>query len=803
LSEDVAQSYPEGLGVGNSGRLRLVGSGRRESARVVDSKAGRGGDARSTAADGGRPLQRPGFPVLHPDLITRTALLEWFSAHQSEPIVAVFAPAGYGKTTLLGQAAQADARTFTWVSLEAGDNDPIVLVEHVAHALARIAKVGRTAIEALRFPASALWSTIVPRLAAAFASADARAVIVLDDVHVLHDPECLDVVAALCACVPERSQVVLAGREEPELGLARLRGEHRLAELGTHELALDPIEAEALLSAAGVDIPGAEVAELARRTEGWAAGLHLTALSVREGAALHRKAAPAAISASGHIADYLRSEVLTRLHEREVEFLTRTAVLERMCGPLCDTVLEQPGSAAMLESLMRSNDFVVEHNSGGGWYRYHHLFRELLAHELEQREPDVVPLLNRRAAAWHEDNGALEPAIEYAFAGGDLEHAASLVTARAMEIYASGRLESWRAWLDRLNQPGLLERHPQLAIFGAWAHGLSGEPAEAERWANAAELGVSEGPLLDGSTTIEPWVATLRASMCRHGMEHMRADAQRALDLVPAWSFWRPTASLLLGMSLVLSGDDGRADEVFADTVEMAKELGMNGDRSIALAGRSLLAGARGDARGAEHFAKAARGVVVDSGLDECMTSAITYAALGRVALDRRDLAQAQEEFARAERLRPLLTWFMPTLAVQVRLELVRDRLARADPVGARPLVREIDHLLRRIPALGALAEQAAELSGQVDLMRTFSGNTATLLTDAELRVLALLCTHLSIGEIAERQFVSRATVKTQAISIYRKLEVTSRSEAVERAAEIGLVDSAVVPPTRDFNLTG
>jgi len=150
-----------------------------------------------------------------------------------------------------------------------------------------------------------------------------------------------------------------------------------------------------------------------------------------------------------------------------------------------------------------------------------------------------------------------------------------------------------------------------------------------------------------------------------------------------------------------------------------------------------------------------------------------------------------------------LLTWFMPTLAVQVRLELVRDRLARADPVGARPLVREIDHLLRRIPALGALAEQAAELSGQVDLMRTFSGNTATLLTDAELRVLALLCTHLSIGEIAERQFVSRATVKTQAISIYRKLEVTSRSEAVERAAEIGLVDSAVVPPTRDFNLTG
>jgi LuxR family transcriptional regulator, maltose regulon positive regulatory protein len=412
-------------------------------------------------------------------------------------------------------------------------------------------------------------------------------------------------------------------------------------------------------------------------------------------------------------------------------------------------------------------------------------------------------VLNRRAAAWCEQSGEPETAIEYAFAGGDLEHAARLLTGCAVEVYESGRLETLCGWIERLDEPGLLERYPAIAVWGAWAQGLSGRPAEAARWADLAERGVGDGPLADGSATLEPWEATLRASMCRHGAERMRTDAQRALELTPEWSFWHSTASLLLGISLVLCGDHDRADQVFADTVEAAQELRMNDDRSIALAERSLLAAARGDVRSAEQFAQQAHEVVHDAGLDDYVTSAITYTALGKLALVRRDLPRAREHFGRADRLRPLLTWFMPYMAVQVRLELVRERLVCADPVGAGVLMSEIDQLLRRVPALGAVAEQARELSQQVDGMRRLGGETARLLTAAELRVLSLLCTHLSIGEIAERQFVSRATVKTQAISIYRKLEVTSRSEAVERAAEIGLIDSAALPPTRDFDLSG
>ena len=368
-----------------------------------------------------------------------------------------------------------------------------------------------------------------------------------------------------------------------------------------------------------------------------------------------------------------------------------------------------------------------------------------------------------------------------------------------MELYQNGRLKTVCGWIDRLDQPGLLEGHPEIAVLGAWTKGLSGHPAAAERWAEVAKGGFSAGPLADGGATIEQWEATLSASMCRHGADRMGADAERVLDLADKRSPWRSRGSLLLGLSLVSSGMTTGPMRC-SPTPSRWQRVRMNDDRSTALAERSLLASARGDVCGAYRFAEEARRVVLDAGLDEYVTSAITYAALGKVALDRHDRARARDQFGRADRLRPLFTWFMPVRAVQARLELVRERLVCADPVGARAVLREVDQLLRRTPGLGVLAVQAGELREQVDSMRLSSGDAAPLLTDAELRVLPLLGTYLSVAEIADRQFVSRATVKTQAISIYRKLDVTSRSEAVERAAELGLIDSAAVPPRRDFD---
>jgi LuxR family transcriptional regulator, maltose regulon positive regulatory protein len=744
-----------------------------------------------------RPPERFEPPALHPDLVKRSALLNWFSAHRGEPVVTVFAPAGYGKTTVVGQAAEADERPVAWVSLRAADNDPVALVNHIALGLDRIAKVGPDMVRALRSPTGVLGSWTLRGLGAAFASIQAGAILVLDDVHLLHDPACLDVVTALCASVPQGSQLMLAGRTEPDLGLPRVRAERRLAELSHNELAFVAAEAGELLRAAGVNATESEVAELTRLTEGWPAALYLAALALRGRGS--GESVSASVGQNGDIASYLRSEILQRMAPEQVEFLTRTAVLEWMSGPLCDAVLKQIGGAATLESLSRSNRFLVAVDGGLGRFRYHHLFRAVLAAELERREPGAVAMLNRRAADWCESNGMPAAAIEYAFAGDDLEQAARLVTGCALEVYESGAVATVQGWIERLDQAGVLERYPAIAVLAAWIQGCSGQPARAERLASAAEWASSEGPLVDGSPTIEPWLATLRAGLCRHGEKQMRTDAERALELAPEWSFWQPSASLSLAVSFLLAGDDDRADEVFADTVELARERGTNDVHSIALAERSLLAAARGDVRSAEQFAQDARCVVVDCGLDAYMTSAITYAALGRAALERRDLAKAREHLRHADGLRPLLTRFMPYLGVQVRFELVGERLASADPAGARVLLREIDHLLRRVPALGVLVKQAVELRGQVDAMRRLSGDAGPLLTDAELRVLPLLATHLSIGEIAQRQFVSRATVKTQSISIYRKLGVKSRSEAVEHAAEMGLIELAVVPTRREF----
>jgi LuxR family transcriptional regulator, maltose regulon positive regulatory protein len=277
------QSSPE-----RKRRLFVAGSASRDATGVDDIRgmAGRGVDP---VADDVRSLALSERPVLHPDLIRRTALLEWVAAHRTESVVAIFAGAGYGKTTLLAQAEEADARPFAWVSLDERDNDPLVLVRHLARGLEQLdgiggqsGGIGQVVVETLGDAGpGAVGSAVVPRLGAALASIDRPSVLVLDDVHVLRDRDCLNVVAALCGCVPRGSQLMLAGRVEPDVGLARVRADRRLAELDRDRLALDAAEAGALLSAAGVDLPEAEVAELTERTEGWAVGLYLMALSLR------------------------------------------------------------------------------------------------------------------------------------------------------------------------------------------------------------------------------------------------------------------------------------------------------------------------------------------------------------------------------------------------------------------------------------------------------------------------------------------------------------------------------------------
>jgi LuxR family transcriptional regulator, maltose regulon positive regulatory protein len=737
----------------------------------------------------------PSFPVLEskltppferPGIVSRSSVLDRLEATAATPVVAICAPAGYGKTVLAAQWAKRDPRPFVWLSIDGHDNDPAVLLTYLAVGLDRVEPIDPAVLHALASRGASTAGTVVPLLGAALAAKALPVVVVLDDVHLLYDQEGVAAVAVLVDHLPPGSQLAVTSRGEPPLPVARWRAQGRLAEFGPGDLAMGGQEGGLLLHAAGASVSDTEVAELLRRTEGWPVALYLAALSIKTRPA----GQGAGVGFGGRdrfLVDYLQSVLLSRLSPTEVRFLTRTAVLERLSGPLCDAVLRTTGSAAVLASLERSNLLVVPLDRQRAWYRYHQLFRELLRGQLERDEPELVSQLTRRAAQWCGDHGLAEAAIDYAMAAGDADLVARGVEQVAISVYRSGRLATVQRWFDWFDDRGLIQHYPAVAVIGAWVQALGGHAAAAERWAAAAERGSYQGTLPDGSASIDGWRALLRAKLCRHGVTQMRADAELALALIPVGSLWRGPAQLLLAISLLLAGDRGLADGDLAEAIEVAEDAGATVAVTVGLAEQAFLAIGRQDWREAEILVEQARSVVGTAHLEDCTTSVMVYAASARMAIHRGEVGQAEQDLARAQQLRPQLTHALPYYAVQARLELVRAYLALTDVAGARTVLREVDDLLLWRPDLGILPEQANQLRSQLEHIHT-DLNGAAPLTTAELRLLPLLPTHHSFREIGQRLHLSQHTVKTQAMSIYRKLGVSSRSQAIQQARTLGLL---------------
>ena len=739
------------------------------------------------------PAQRRGS-------LRRTALLSRLRGSNDARFVSVAAPAGYGKTTLLAQWAAKDPRPFAWVSLDDADNDPVVLLSYLATALNAVEPVDPRVFRGVAAGGTALWSTAVPRLGSAIASVSAPIVIVLDDVHVLSDARSLDAVDALALHVPPGSLLVFAGRGEAALALARYRARGELLEIGAAELTLTDAQAETLLADAGVDVSDVEAHALNERAEGWAAGLYLAALSFQA------SSGPAVAQFAGDdrfVTDYLRSEHFAQLKPDEIEFLTRTSVLDRMTGSVCDAVLGRTDSAKQLAALERANLFVVALDHHGGWYRYHHLFREMLRAELERREPESVAGLHRRAAAWCVEHQMADWAVDHSAAAGDVDSTAELVAANALPFYRDGRVATLERWLAAFDEPELLARYPAVAVFGTWVHALRGRPDDTERWLLAVERSRYEGPMPDGSASLRPWAALVRALLCRHGVDQMRVDAELAIDELSPQSPWLPIAMVIHAMSVLLADDVDSAEPLLVLAGEAAATAGATYAGVVAHAELALLALDRGELDAAEAQLVRGHGFISDTEPGDYVSAAILYAAEARVALARGQGTRAREALVYAQRLRPAITHALSWFGVQTTLELAHAHLALADADGARILCLEADDLLHRRSDLGTLVGRTVQLREELATFSAPGSGWASTLTTAELRLLPLLTTHLTFREIAERLFVSRNTVKTQAISVYRKLDATSRSEAIERAIELGLVDEAVAARPVDFTRTG
>jgi LuxR family maltose regulon positive regulatory protein len=709
------------------------------------------------------------IPPAGPGTVTRPGLVNRLRAARDRRLVTLVAPAGYGKTTLLSQWAERDDRPFAWVTIDEGDDDPAVLLRYAAAALQMVEPLEDAALDT------------AARMSSAVARASGPIVIVLDDVQLVRSPDSVALIATLARHVPVGSTLALSGRALPELRVARQRASGRLFELGPEELALGRREAKLLLHAAGLELDDSDLAELTERTEGWAAGLHLAGLVLRSGP--KRRPVAEFRGDDRFVADYFRFEHLARLGPADVRFLTRSSVLDSMCGPLCDAVLgRRQGSTEKLESLERASLFVVPLDRRRGWYRYHHLFRDMLKSELERREPDLVPELNRRAAAWCEANDAPEEARRYAAAAGDLDSVARLVTKHALPTLAAGRVTILDGWFDCFGDPAVLQRYPRVAVVGSWIHALSGRAHKAALWLEAAEHGTGQRS--------QASIALLRAAFCRDGVDQMLADAEAA-DVGLGWSSpWRPTAVLLRGVAHLLRGEDVAADALLAEAAELAETVGAADARRLALAERSLLATAAGDQARARELAAAALSLGGAGRRGPYVTSAITLAAVVRSELPTGTWQQARAALAEADQLLSTLTHALPWCAVQTSLELARAHMAMLDTTAAATFVGNAESVLERRPELGVLSSEARSVRAELDALRAQNGRRESMLTAAELRLVPLLDTRLSFREIGERLHVSRNTVKTQAIAVYRKLGVSSRNEAIDRAADLGLIHS-------------
>jgi LuxR family transcriptional regulator, maltose regulon positive regulatory protein len=742
-----------------------------------------GGSAAAVAFALAEAKLRP--PPARPGIVHRSALVDRLSTAEAPPVISVVAPAGYGKSTLLAQWAERQRPRAGWVSVDERDNDPAVLLAYIATALDRIEPIGPAVFRGLASPDAAVRVPVL--LASAIAAMDGPVSLVIDHLEQITERDSLDAVAHLALGLPTESRLAIGSRDRLPLPTARLRAQGGIVEVGPEDLAMDESDAPPLFRAAGVELVHSDVREVVRRTEGWPVGLYLAALAVRAGGS-HAGVEARFAGDNRYVSDYLRSEILGRVGPTESSFLTRTSILTAMSGPLCDATLGRRGSAQLLEDLEDRNLLLIGLDARREWYRYHHLFRDLLLGELMRHEPEAVPELHVRAAAWYEANGMPEAAIDHAQAAGDADTVARLVLVHMNPVWASGRSDTLLRWLAWFEDQGVIGAYPGIAVHGSLMFALAGRLGDAEHWARVAETSTATGTLDDGNT-VEASVSYLRALLCRHGVDAMRRDAAKALAGLDPASPYRASMLQIEGVSHLLEDDLERAD------TKLAHALAVAGDAhdapvpfvSLLLAERGIIAIARDDWDEADAIAQRVAPLLASGEFDGYWSSALVYAWLARVAVHGGDVDLGRDYVGRAARLRHLLTYALPLVSALALLEMTRVYITLGDAAGGRTVLRQVRDIFQQRPQLGVLPQQADELRTTLDTMRLGIPGTSSL-TTAELRLVPFLPTHLSFPEIGERLYISRHTVKSQAMSVYRKLGVSSRSEAIVRMHDLGLL---------------
>jgi LuxR family maltose regulon positive regulatory protein len=641
-------------------------------------------------------------PPPRPNAVRRAELLARLYAGLHRRLTLIAAPAGSGKTSLAGAWIAGCGRPAAWLTLDAADSDPIRFLTYVVAAMQTIAPTFGADVTALLQSAQPPpIETLLPLLLVHIVALPQPAILVLDDYHVLDSWPIDQALAMLLDQLPPQLHLVITTREDPRLPLARLRVRDQLTELRAADLRFTSAEAAAFLSQVmDLKLTAEDVAALEERTEGWIAGLQLAALSLRG-----RQDAAGFIRAfaGDHraVLDYLAEEVLDRQPPALRSFLLQTAVLDRLCGPLCDAVTGQEHSSVRLEALQRSNFFVVPLDDRRQWYRYHHLFADVLAAQLLAEQPEQAAALHRRASVWYAQNGLAADAIRHALAAGDALRAADLIESAAPELQRQRQEATLLGWLRQLPDD-LVASRPVLGVYYAGTLLAAGELAGVEARLRDAERWLDSAAGEFASTVVVRDAAALRRLPGSIAVYHAALAlavgdiaataryAEQALDQIAADDqLWRGAATGLLGLAAWTNGDLDTAYRTFAAGLA---QLQTAGNISDAIGGAIALADIRvtqGRLTEAQRIYERGLQLAADHGAPQLRGTADMYVGLSELAYERGDLATALEHLRRSE-AQGEHTGF-PQHPYRRRVALARIRAAQGDWGGALDLLHEAE----------------------------------------------------------------------------------------------------------------
>ena len=732
-------------------------------------------------------------PAVRAGLVSRGELVGRLVDAGDCKLVLVCAPAGWGKTSVLSQwHSVAGPGVFAWVSLDPGDDDRVRFWSYVIGAVRTVApEVGEAALAALPNAAGDLVGAVLPSLINELAAAGRRVVLVLDDYHCVRNESIHASVAFLLRHLPPNVQLAIATRADPPLRLGRLRAAGEVLEIRAAQLRFSDAETLALLNdSLALGLEPAEVGLLRERTEGWPAGLRLAALTLRD----HDdpKAFVAAFAGDDRqIADYLH-EFVAAQPRRLREFLLHTSILERLCGPACDAVTDGSDGVARLEEIQRANLFLVSLDSRSQWFRYHQLFRDLLRLELARSEPGLAAELHRRASAWYRSQGDADEAIRHATAAGDFAAACDLIARHWVPLSNLDRDETITRWIDALPRESA-EADARVCLARAWAALGAGVVEEMESWLRAAERAPQQGSA-PGAAAIA--LVAAQAALPRQVGALMAGDvagsaaaASRALAVpAEAAGSGRAVADINLGLALSFGGDLTGAETALRNGLRRLPGDGWSIPHAIGLGHLALVRLDQGYVDEAEAIAADAERHVAADRIDEAPATSAAVLARGRLLELRGDLAAAGAACARAVVLARRGGRRLELADALIALARLNRRRGAYDQ--ARTAAREARRVVASCPDPGKLAGLLArtERALQLDTTRRPVPAADPDLSERELAILRLLAGELSQREIGSHLYVSFNTVKSHTRSIFRKLGVTTRADAVDRGRELDLL---------------